>query len=38
MMLSGGEKPSDKAAAIVLEAAEQGHGRRTARLRGSPAS
>ncbi len=36
MVLSGGERPSDRAAAIVLEAAEHGHGRRAVRLRGSP--
>jgi lipid-A-disaccharide synthase len=36
MRLPGGARPSDKAAEIVLEAAEHGRGRRVRRLRGSP--
>ncbi len=35
--LPGGERPSDKAAAIVVEAAEHGAGRRARRLRGEAA-
>jgi lipid-A-disaccharide synthase len=34
MILQGGARPSDKAAAIVVEAAEHGAGRRGRRLRG----